>query len=152
MEKRNMVFDFLWRKQSDCSIKVRAAAYTTVIRPILGCAACAWDPHLQNWVCPATSPGPAEGSPVHIQKLPRWNTDNHAVLPWLGKLWRVLRKASRCQAAQDQQWGCWHQQATIPAAKWPKNLHEDHSDFLRKGRPPVSPKFVFPESGNQLPQ
>ena len=44
--KGNRVLVFLQRNLSDCSFKVRAA--TTMVRPILQCAACTWDTYLQK--------------------------------------------------------------------------------------------------------
>ena len=46
--KANNVLGFVRRNLHDCSLKVKSAAYTTMVRPILEYSATVWDPHLQK--------------------------------------------------------------------------------------------------------
>ena len=46
--KGNKVLGFLRRNLHDCSRKVKAAAYTTMVRPILEYSATVWDPYLKK--------------------------------------------------------------------------------------------------------
>ena len=46
--KANGVLGFLLRNINDCSTKVKAISYTTMVRPIMEHASTAWDPHLQK--------------------------------------------------------------------------------------------------------
>eukprot|EP00745_Piridium_sociabile_P035209 TRINITY_DN6134_c0_g1_i10.p1 TRINITY_DN6134_c0_g1~~TRINITY_DN6134_c0_g1_i10.p1 ORF type:complete len:150 (+),score=30.09 TRINITY_DN6134_c0_g1_i10:293-742(+) len=46
--KANRALSFLRSNINDRSLKVKAASYTTMVRPILEYASAAWDPHLQK--------------------------------------------------------------------------------------------------------
>ena len=46
--KANRVLGFLRRNINDCSTKVKAISYITMVRPIMEHGSAAWDPHLQK--------------------------------------------------------------------------------------------------------
>ena len=52
--KASKVFAFLRRNLHDCSIKVRSASCTIMVRPILKYSAAVWDPYLEKrLLCPS---------------------------------------------------------------------------------------------------
>ena len=54
--KGNMTLGFVKRNLRECSIPVKTASYTTLVRPALEYASSVWDPTTQPNIGPGTSP------------------------------------------------------------------------------------------------
>ena len=48
--KANQTLGFLQRNFKHCTKEVKAATYTTMVRPVLDYASTVWDPHLQGHI------------------------------------------------------------------------------------------------------
>ena len=97
-KKANSVRAFVHRNTKGCPRKVKAAAYTTLVRPLLEYASSTWDPHTQRHINrlqavqrraarsvmndwsrpnpedPPPPPGSTKGSPTRMQQYLGWDT------------------------------------------------------------------------------
>ena len=143
--KANRVLGFLRRNINDCSTKVKAISYITMVRPIMKYAYAAWDTHLQKhisqvervqWRAARFCCGD------YTNRTPGCVDDMLKVLHW--ESLETRRKNNRLSILHKINTGaCWHHHRPVPPTEWPKNSRSPTFSSC-KGRPPSLLPFRFP--------
>ena len=120
--KENRVLGFLRQNINDCSTKVNAISYTTMVRPIMEHASAAWDPHLQKDISHLEST--ATSSQILLRRLHKQNTRMcwwQAKGATLGKRGSEEEEQPPKSPSQHQHRPCWHHHRLVPTTEWPQN-------------------------------